>query len=263
MILERIVCGVDGSETGYEALRQARTLIPAGGRLVAVIVVEEHLAVHAGMQAPKALDDLRAEAEATRRAAEDSVAGLEQADVVVVAGHPNAVLISIAAREQANLIAVGTHSRSRRAGILLGSVTTTMLHEAPCGVLVSRPPGEAEFPSSIAAGVDGSSESAEAAKVAIALASRFGASLRLLAATGGKGGADPDSAKAISDAVDLDPRDAMNMLEDASGHADLLVLGSRGLHGVRALGSVSERMAHRARCSVLVIRRTREHVTAT
>jgi nucleotide-binding universal stress UspA family protein len=31
-------------------------------------------------------------------------------------------------------------------------------------------------------------------------------------------------------------------------------VGSRGLHGVRALGSVSERVAHDARCSVLVIR---------
>jgi nucleotide-binding universal stress UspA family protein len=254
MILKRIVCGVDGSETGYEALRQARTLIPAGGRLVAVTVVEEHLAVHAGMQAPKALDELRAEAEATRRAAEECVAGLERAEVVVVAGHPNAVLRSIAARERANLIAVGTHGRSRRAGILLGSVTTTMLHEAPCGVLVSRPPGEADFPSSIVAGVDGSSESAEAAKVAIALARRFRASLRLLAATGGKGGADPDAAKLVSDAVEFDPRDAVEMLEAASVAADLLVVGSRGLHGVRALGSVSERIAHRAQCSVLVIR---------
>ena len=254
MILERIVCGVDGSETGYVALRQARTLIPAGGRLVAAIVVEEHLAVHAGMQAPKALDDLRAEAGATRQVAEDSVAGLERAEVLLVAGHPNAVLRSIAAHEQADLIAVGTHGRSRRAGILLGGVTTTMLHEAPCGVLVSRPPSGAEFPSAIVAGVDGSSESAEAAQVAIALASRFGASIRFLAATGGKGGADPDAARLVSDAVEFDPRDAVEMLEAASGDADLLVVGSRGLHGVRALGSVSERIAHSARCSVLVIR---------
>ena len=35
--------------------------------------------------------------------------------------------------------------------------------------------------------------------------------------------------------------------------ADLIVVGSRGFHGVRALGSVSERVAHRADCSVLVV----------
>jgi nucleotide-binding universal stress UspA family protein len=55
----------------------------------------------------------------------------------------------------------------------------------------------------------------------------------------------------------------------ASGHADeriiqaatsenvaLVAVGSRGLGGVRALGSVSERVAHRAPCSVLVARPT-------
>jgi nucleotide-binding universal stress UspA family protein len=38
--------------------------------------------------------------------------------------------------------------------------------------------------------------------------------------------------------------------------ADLIVLGSRGLNGIEAflLGSVSERVAHRAPCSVLIVR---------
>lgn len=36
--------------------------------------------------------------------------------------------------------------------------------------------------------------------------------------------------------------------------ADLVVVGSRGLHGLRALGSVSERVAHTASCSALVVR---------
>ena len=38
---------------------------------------------------------------------------------------------------------------------------------------------------------------------------------------------------------------------------DLLVVGSRGLHGARTLGSVSERVAHKAPCSVFVVRRRR------
>jgi nucleotide-binding universal stress UspA family protein len=36
--------------------------------------------------------------------------------------------------------------------------------------------------------------------------------------------------------------------------ADLVVVGSRGLRGLKALGSVSERVAHQARSSVLVVR---------
>jgi nucleotide-binding universal stress UspA family protein len=35
--------------------------------------------------------------------------------------------------------------------------------------------------------------------------------------------------------------------------ADILVVGSRGLHGLKSLGSISERVAHQAACSVLVV----------
>jgi nucleotide-binding universal stress UspA family protein len=45
------------------------------------------------------------------------------------------------------------------------------------------------------------------------------------------------------------PVDALSRLDP-----DLLVVGSRGLQGLRSLGSVSERVAHEARCSVLVVR---------
>ncbi len=40
---------------------------------------------------------------------------------------------------------------------------------------------------------------------------------------------------------------------ERSTAADLLVVGSRGLHGAKALGSVSERVAHAAASSVLVV----------
>jgi nucleotide-binding universal stress UspA family protein len=46
----------------------------------------------------------------------------------------------------------------------------------------------------------------------------------------------------------------------ASIGASLLVIGSRGLHGVHALTSVSERVAHEAPCSVLVLRRGKASV---
>jgi len=39
-----------------------------------------------------------------------------------------------------------------------------------------------------------------------------------------------------------------------SQHASLVVIGSRGLRGIRALGSVSERVVHEAPCSVLIAR---------
>jgi nucleotide-binding universal stress UspA family protein len=254
MTLERIVCGVDGSEAGFEALRQGRRLLAPGGRIVAVTVVEERIAVHAGMLASRVLDDLQAEAEAVRQAAQELLGGLDAAEAIVVAGRPNDALRSVAAREQADLVAVGTHGQSRRVGVLLGSVPTTMLHEAQCSVLIARPanPGTV-FPSALVAGIDGSAESAEAAAVAVVLADRFGASLRVLAASGGKQSVDLDAVQAISSVVEIDSRRPLEALKAASRQADLLVLGNRGLHGIRALGSISERAAHRVRCSVLVV----------
>jgi nucleotide-binding universal stress UspA family protein len=55
-------------------------------------------------------------------------------------------------------------------------------------------------------------------------------------------------------AVDGPPVDVLRKAAHDTG-ADLLVVGNRGLHGLRALGSVSERVAHQAHSSVLVVRR--------
>jgi nucleotide-binding universal stress UspA family protein len=253
MTFRRIVCGVDGSVAGFEALRQARRLLGPEGRLVAVTVVEERIAVHTGMFAATALDDLRADADSAKQAAAELLHGLGGAEAIVTAGRPADVLRSVAVRERADLVAVGTHGQSRRAGILVGSVATAMLHDAPCSVLVARPiMTSAAFPTAIVAAVDGSRASAEVVAVATALADRLGASLRVIAATGGK--VDLEAAQSMAGDIDVDSRPPLEALEKAASEADLIVVGSRGLHGVRALGSVSERIAHRAACSVLIVR---------
>jgi nucleotide-binding universal stress UspA family protein len=151
------------------------------------------------------------------------------------------------------LLAVGTHGGGRVAGILLGSVATAMLHDAPCPVLIARPAREDSwYPRSIVVGVDGSPQSLQAAETATALAERFGADLRLLAAEGGQ----PLEIEGLRhiDELEWDRRQPVSALVAASKKADLVIVGGRGLSGVRALGSVSERVGHRAHCSVLVVR---------
>ena len=101
----------------------------------------------------------------------------------------------------------------------------------PSSVLVARKPLKA-FPSSIVVGVDDSPKGVTADAVAKDLAERFGAEL--------------DRYENV--------RNPVNTLVEAAIEADLLVVGSRRLHGVKALGSVSERVAHEAKCSVLVVR---------
>jgi nucleotide-binding universal stress UspA family protein len=151
------------------------------------------------------------------------------------------------------LIAVGSHGGGRAVGILSGSTATELVHKASCSVLVARPAGEG-FPRRIVVGVDGSPESAAAYTVACQIADRFGSELWPVVAHGGKV-VDSDAVATVVDYRNEDLPDApVQALVAASADADLLVVGSRGLHGFAALGSVSERVAHQARCSTMIVR---------
>jgi nucleotide-binding universal stress UspA family protein len=248
-----VVAGVDGSEAGFEAARQAARLVGPDGSLelfTAVYLVEATLA---GWSARRIRAELEREAgEAARIAAE---IGGARADSRLVNGPPVPSLLRELRARAATLVVVGTHGHSRASEIVIGGVAGELLHSAPCSVCIARPPADGQrFPHSILVGVDGSPQSETAAAVASHLAGRFGARLSLLTALGGKG-LDRDRAAALR-ALPV-PGDPVDTLVEASADADLLVVGSRGLHGLRALGSVSERVAHRAPCSVLVVREPR------
>ena len=153
----------------------------------------------------------------------------------------------------ASLVAVGPHGHSRALGLLLGGVSTALLHDAPCSVLLARAAPENRFPSGILVGVDGSDHSLAAAAVARSIADRFGSELVVVVAKGGKP-VDLGPIRELSSEVVTDSGKPVEVLADLSKEVDLLVVGSRGLHGLAAIGSVSERVAHRAACSTLVVR---------
>ncbi|HEY7793846.1 MAG TPA: universal stress protein [Gaiellaceae bacterium] len=250
-LFARTVCGVDSSEASIEAVRQAVRLGPAGNELLLVAVSESHLAVHAGMQAPKVTAEIEADARQALDAASEVAVG---AQTRLVQGRAAETLLRVVTEESSTLVCIGSHDHRRTPGIFLGSVTTLMLHSAPCSVLVARPPA-GEFPRAILAGVDGSAESLRAAAVAGALGQRLDVRPTFLVATGGRSN-EIDAAALAGSGLDLDYSDAhpVAALVEMAQDADLVVLGSRGLRGLRALGSVSERVAHRADCSLLVVR---------
>lgn len=166
----------------------------------------------------------------------------------------DAVLAELEGRD-ATLAVVGLHERSRAVGIAVGSVATHVLHETPCSVLVV-PEGDlaGSWPASITVALDGSVESAAAAAAAWELSSRLGAPVRAIAATGRPGHADLDLVRRIAPAFEEHAARPVTALIEASEGTDLVVVGNRGLRGLRALGSVSERVAHEAHCPVLVVR---------
>jgi nucleotide-binding universal stress UspA family protein len=252
-VFGRIVIGVDESPESLVALRQGARLLAPDGHMVLTAVAEAALAVHAGWAATGVLEDIENEA---RMALDTARVEAPGADTLLLDGGPAEALLETARSREADLVAVGSHGGSRAMGILLGKVATVMLHDAPCSVLIARPSrDDATFPRSICVGVDGSPSSARAAEVARKLATRLDAPLTKVAACGGMK-INLDDLWSIEPEASLDHRPPVQALIERAAEvdADLLVVGSRGAHGMAALGSVSERVAHRAGCSVLVVR---------
>jgi len=255
-IFSRVVVGVDGSPESLGAARLAALLEAPGGTLTLVAAWTLAPPLVTPMMTLPAYDtEERAaerEAEEVLRVANEQ---LPAARTMMIHASPAQALIDEIKRAQSTLVAVGAHGRGRAAGILLGSTTTSLVHDAPCSVLVTRerPVGP---PRSIAVGVDGSTPSAAAYTAARYLADRFRSELTVVVAEGDK----PLDLAAVSliagDGLHVIPEKPVPALAAASADVDLLVLGSRGLHGLKSLGSVSERVAHRASCSTLLVRAT-------
>jgi nucleotide-binding universal stress UspA family protein len=245
-LFDRIVCGVDGTPESLFAVKQANRLQRPDGSLLLVAATNLAKAAHAGMAATHAAGLMQDEAEKAMAQAKEVVS----AEGRIANGDPATVLLNEA--RHATLLAVGSHGRRRTAGILLGTVAARMLREAPCSVLIARPARDPDtWPQAIVVGVDGSAESELAVAAARSVVSG-GADVRVVSATSDQ--VDRDVARRV--APELEERDgrALGVLTVESETADLVVVGSRGLHGLKALGSVSERIAHQASCSVLVVR---------
>lgn len=242
-VFDRVVCGVDLSSAGQHAAREAaRIVAPEGSLLLLSATQGDPLTVVAPAGLGYVSSNTRVTDETRDRYRTALLSACDEAREVFpgtrirrVEAGPLPSLLEAVEEEQATLAVVGTHETARLAGILLGSVATHLLHRAPCSVLVVRRGWPDGGPPRIIVGVDGSPASDAALAAARELSSRLGCELEPVA----------DDAP-VRTLVALARQD------------DLIVVGSRGLHGPRALMSVSERVAHQAPCSVLVVRRPLE-----
>jgi len=269
MPLTRIVAAIDGTRAGYEAARQAGQLVSPGGtvRLLAIadpyfaamntwagerLVTAEEVEKRGGEHLAKDTLLTRA-AESVEFARRQLPKGLTiETDVVEGATHD----VLLAAAGDARVLALGSHGGGRMTGMVLTSTATDMLRHAPCSVLVARPPFDEDyFPSSIAVAIDGSDPALQAFAVAREIVANSKGRTRLRAVTAGRL---PKGAVAPGPLGDV-PVEALrgrtvDALTRVGEGVDLIVMGARGLRGAKALGSVSERVAHKASASVLVVR---------
>jgi nucleotide-binding universal stress UspA family protein len=134
--MRNIVVGYDGSETAKRALERAAELA-SGAAVTVVSAVHVHPAAgrSAGPVDPDEVSERRQElAEAEALLGEKGITP----ELVEGHGDPADVIVDQAKESGADLIVVGTRGLSMAERVLLGSVSTRVIHEAPCDVLVVR-----------------------------------------------------------------------------------------------------------------------------
>jgi len=136
--MRNIVVGYDGSEPAKRALSAAAEL--AGGADVTVVSAVQ-LASVTGRGPIPAVDPYEV-AERQRELAEAAAFLRETRGIAPreVEGHgdPADVIIDEAKAVGADLVVVGTRGLGAAARLVLGSISTKVLHHAPCDVLVVR-----------------------------------------------------------------------------------------------------------------------------
>lgn len=288
----RIVLGVDGSEASLTALELVATTIWPAGTNIRLVGAYEQPLDWSGLASPPA--DTVAH-DATQRTLFTTLQSLSKRlkantyaiETVVARGRPADVLLAEAHDLRADMIIVGSRGLGAAASALLGSVSATLVDQAPCPVLVVRRPRVTR----IVLATDGS-QSAEAIPAVLLAWNLFrDAPINVLSVTPSS---DIARAALLSALVGGDPLatdaphevdrhglmagemarrlvaggrnaegamrsgEAAQQIEAAAAEwgADLIVTGSRGLSGLQRLimGSVAHHVLLHSRCSVLVMR---------
>jgi nucleotide-binding universal stress UspA family protein len=244
-----VVCAVDGSAGGTEAARQAAVLGQPDAELLLVGVVDDdRVTVELALE------------EAAELAAKQ---GLVATSRLASGGNVPRTLGDASAG--ADLLVVGAAGESGAGGVLLGSTASSAVHTAPLPVLVARPaPADREFPVAIVVATDGSPDSDRGIELAGRIATAQGSTVTLLHVSDGQSHPQGVLARGVAALREVGVEAATieefgspaRHLTEVAGRerASLIVIGSRGIGRGRTLGSVSERVAHEAPCSVLVVR---------
>ena len=135
----RVLVGIDGSPESLEAARQAALLEEPGGTLE--LLAAWNLTppiVTPGLAPPVYETDEASAREDAERALHIAKTQLPSADALIVRGFAAHALIDEIGRARSTVVAVGSHGRGRATGIIVGSTATSLVHNAPCSVLVTR-----------------------------------------------------------------------------------------------------------------------------
>lgn len=243
-----ILVGIDETAESVVAAAQAGVLLEPGGSLVLLAIAERHLAVHAGLAAAHAEDDLLA---GTRVALERAQQLVPDAEAMLVTGRLVERLCAECERRGSSLIAVGVRPHTRLTALTFGGHEVEALHDARCAILVARAGWGPSRPARIVVGVDRSPEAQEAEAVARALARRL--SVEILPVIALDEGIDAELLRAEREDAVVEPGRLLEAVVAEADRRSLIVVGRARRGDRRFHGSFAERIVHAARCSVLVV----------
>ncbi len=256
-----VLCGIDaGRRDALAAVAAVGLLAPDG--VLELVAIASDGGTGVGARA------MLTAAHASRALAEASAIAHDAGAHVTTRIHrgvdPGAELCRLASG--ADLLVVGAPVLGRVSGIVTGRAATHVLHRSPRPVLLARhiPPGKT-LHDVIVLAHDGSREAAAAARLTTQHAVRRGSRVFVLTPPEHDAVGHHLVAMAVADlqaATGTEPTvvDVVGRAEEAirrlaeETEATLVVVGNRGRLGLRAVSSVSERIAHELPIPVLVAR---------
>jgi nucleotide-binding universal stress UspA family protein len=267
-IFADILCAIDGKEGGFSAVEHAVALAGPQGRVTSLVVTSYR---SAGAHRAPAIGPARAAEILEHARAIAREAGVEYDNEVDPRSPPARVILDWSTRYE--LLALGAPASSWPARLLSVGVGDKAIGGFNNALLVARPlAGDRRLGDRIVVASDGLESSDSLVDLAGRLAHRHGSNVTLVHALGRepiKRGRPHEQERTLqkqeetlasacapgTSALLIKPGRAGPAIVSAAAAADasVVVMGSRRLNGLRAMGSVSRRVAHQARCSVLVV----------
>jgi nucleotide-binding universal stress UspA family protein len=285
-VYENIVVGFDGSDLSRAALIESSNWIRRhGGKIVLVHAVyfdEEEFAVTPEEREKRF--ELGKKVCYQTREKTLSEFGVDM-ESLVCEGEPPEVIVNIAREKKADLIALGTHGRKGLKRLLMGSVTSGVMIDSPCDVLVVKKPCSecSGVYSSILLPFDGSEFSKKALEKACQLSKtdnaeitvlyvipRYEEMIGFLRTESIRKNMMLEAEKILDSARGIAARHAIAIkTETQEGQTDaeiikaavrlktdIIIMGTYGWRGVNRaiMGSTTERVVIHAPCPILAVR---------
>ena len=268
-IFANILCAISGNEGGFAAVEHAAALAGPQGHLTFLMVTSFR---SGGAHRGAAIGPARGAEILQRAEGIAREAGVAFTSEVDPGTPPARVILDWSAGY--DLLAIGAPASSWPAKLLSVGVGDKALGGFSTALLVGRPlAGERRLGDRIVVASDGLEASHGLVNLAAGLARAPGSSVTLLHALGRelpiKRSRPPEHESALREQEQMLARTSPSGSTEVvvksgragpvivsaatAGDASLVAMGSRRLEGLRAMGSVSRRVVHQARCSVLLV----------